>query len=269
MTVSFKEFEHKNWEISVDQYDSSFWRLTSQSIPDLLDSVNCKKWTRLLDVASGPWYVSAYAFDAGATVTWIDFSQMMVDRARKNVPWVDSHVWDAEALDFPRESFDAVVMNFWILHLEYPEKALNEAWRVLTPWGTYAFTVWQTAAVSKAFGIVMDAIRTHGTLGVDIPKARPFFYYADQENAKNAMQSAWFLDITYKKIDMNRSLRDWWELFDAFYNGTARTWWLLRLQSKEALIAIKQHIIDTSEQYMIDWVVHIPMWSLIISGTKK
>ena len=38
---------------------------------------------------------------------------------------------DAESLAFPDESFDAVAINFGVLHLARPDAALSEACRVL------------------------------------------------------------------------------------------------------------------------------------------
>ena len=47
-------------------YQDSFNNLTTQCIPALLDGVDCKEGTRLLDVATGPGYVVLSALERGA-----------------------------------------------------------------------------------------------------------------------------------------------------------------------------------------------------------
>src|SRR5205809_6238429 len=56
-------------------------------------------------------------------------------------PEIEFREGDAEALPFPEASFDAVVMNFGMLHLAHPERAVAEAFRVLSAGGRFAFTV--------------------------------------------------------------------------------------------------------------------------------
>ena len=67
----------------------------------------------------------------GARVTAVDFSSAMVELARSQNPGIEFREGDAEALPFPEGSFDAVVMNFGMLHLASPERAVSEALRVL------------------------------------------------------------------------------------------------------------------------------------------
>jgi ubiquinone/menaquinone biosynthesis C-methylase UbiE len=138
--AAFREFEHAGWEVNVAEYEDAFARLTRQAIGPLLEAVNARQGIRLLDVATGPGYVAAAAAARGARVTGIDFSAPMVARARDLNPAVEFQVGDAEALSFPDASFDAVVMNFGILHLARPERAMSEAARVLRPGGRFAFT---------------------------------------------------------------------------------------------------------------------------------
>src|SRR3989304_4379608 len=66
----------------------------------------------------------------------------MVAEARRRHPAVDFREGAAEDLPFPEASFDAVTMNFGLLHLARPERALVEAHRVVRPEGRFGFTVW-------------------------------------------------------------------------------------------------------------------------------
>ena len=139
---AFHAFERTGWESNVAAYDAAFARLTRQAIGPLLEAVSMRPGTRRLDVATGPGYVAAAAVSRGAAATGIDFSAPMIARARELHPDVEFREGDAEALAFADAAFDAVVMNFGVLHLARPERAMAEAARVLMPGGRYACTAW-------------------------------------------------------------------------------------------------------------------------------
>ena len=123
---------------------------------------------RVLDVATGPGYVAGAAAQRGATVVAVDFSSSMVAEARRRHPKIPFYEGDAEALSFPDRAFDAVVMNFGLLHLARPDAALSEACRVLKLGGRYAFTVWAKPEEAVGFGVVLGAMQTHGTMDVGL-----------------------------------------------------------------------------------------------------
>src|SRR5215470_3290949 len=131
MSEPFKNFERAGWESVVAEYASGFGDLTMQSIEALLDIVGAAPGVRLLDVASGPGYVAAAAAARGALAVGVDFSAAMVAAAAKKYPDVEFRLGDAENLPFDEASFDAVTMNFGLLHLAHPDRALAEACRVL------------------------------------------------------------------------------------------------------------------------------------------
>src|SRR4051794_5201106 len=146
--AAFRALEHAGWEGSVDGYDAAFRTLSAQTIDALLDAAGVGPGVRVLDEATGPGYVAAAAAWRGAHVTAGDFSAAMVNATRRRHPQLDVREADAEALPFGDGSFDAVVMNFGVLHLAQPDLAFAEAYRVLRAGGRFAFTVWAVPAVS-------------------------------------------------------------------------------------------------------------------------
>src|SRR5204863_8531515 len=134
--------EHRGWQQIAFRYHEGFANVTTQSVAALLDAARVGKGTRVLDVACGPGYAAAAAAARAATAIGVDFSSEMVEEARGRYPGIEFREGDAEQLSFPDSSFDAVVLNFGMLHLGRPEEALREAHRVLRPGGRIAFTVW-------------------------------------------------------------------------------------------------------------------------------
>lgn len=115
--MNFREFEHVGWEQLPRHYHEGFARLTTQVIPALLDAAGVGRGTRLLDVATGPGYVATAAAQRGAAVLGVDFASAMVAEARRRCPGLQFEEGDAEALAFRDASFDAVTINFGVLHL--------------------------------------------------------------------------------------------------------------------------------------------------------
>ena len=157
---AFRAFEHTGWEKIPLQYHDAFGDLTTQAIQPLLDAVDVRRGVRVLDVATGPGYVAAAAAQCGASVVGVDFSAAMVAAARRHHPLVAFQEGDAEALPFADSCFDAVVMNFGLLHLGRPEQALAEALRVLRAGGKVGFTVWAKPEEVVGFGAVLRVFRT-------------------------------------------------------------------------------------------------------------
>lgn len=266
---AFKEFEHQAWQQAVDHYEASFARLTQQMFPTLLDVLSVQNGTRFLDVACGPGHLSAAARDKGALASGVDFSSSMILKAKKLHPGMDFHIGDAEDLkEFQDLSFDAVAMNFGILHLDQPENALNSIHRVLKPGGKVAFTVWCKPQEAIGFSIVLQAIEAVGNPRVNLPPAPPFFFYSEPENCKAALTRCGFAYSNTQFIQQKWELDTPDELFEAFFKGTARTAGLLKGQSPEQLMSVRKAIHQTASQYMHKGKIVLPMPAIVAWGTK-
>jgi phosphatidylethanolamine/phosphatidyl-N-methylethanolamine N-methyltransferase len=93
---------------------------------------------RVLEVGVGTGKNVPY-YPAGAQVTAVDLSENMLQRARRRAQElsivVDLHVMDAQRLDFPDASFDAVVASFVFCSVPDPVVGLRELARVVKPDG--------------------------------------------------------------------------------------------------------------------------------------
>ena len=191
-----------------DGGDSGFTRLTRQAVAPLLDAVNLRHGARLLDVATGPGYVAAAAAARGARALGVDFSAPMVAHARAINPAVEFQEGDAEALSLEDCSFDAVVMNFGMLHLARPERAMTEAARVLKPGGCFAFTVWARPEEAVRFEIILTAIQSHGNPGVQLPQGPSFFRFSDPAECDRTLREAGFLNVRVTSIPLNTAFQE-------------------------------------------------------------
>lgn len=265
----FREFEYQGWQQAAEQYHSSFSALTNQIIEPLLDAVDAQAGTNLLDIATGPGYLAAQAAQRQCQVIGLDFSEAMLAQAEQLHPeltWVQG---DAEALPFADGEFDRVVMNFGILHLAEPEKAINEAFRVLRSPGKFAFTVWDVLEKSPGFQVVYQAIQTYGDLDISLPEGPPFFYFSQPDNSIQALQQAGFVNPVVNQVSLVWELASPDEVFTAFYQGSARTGGLLRRQPPENLLKIRAAIQEAVLPYLKENKLILPMSALIVLGEKR
>jgi demethylmenaquinone methyltransferase/2-methoxy-6-polyprenyl-1,4-benzoquinol methylase len=94
---------------------------------------------RVLDACCGTGDLAVAALQAGAaTVTGLDFSERMLERARRKSDEIDWVQGDAEKLPFEDASFDAATVGFGVRNLADLERGLAELRRVLRPAGRVA-----------------------------------------------------------------------------------------------------------------------------------
>jgi SAM-dependent methyltransferase len=78
-------------------------------------------------------------YPPGVRLTLVDISPVMLDLARRRAAAlrlaIETHVGDAQALDFPGAHFDTVVCTLGLCTIPDERRALQEAWRVLRAGG--------------------------------------------------------------------------------------------------------------------------------------
>lgn len=266
---AFRAFEHAGWEQIPKRYHESFGDLTVQAIDPLLDAVGVREGMRVLDMASGPGYVAAAAVHRGANVVGIDFSAAMVAEARRRYPAVEFMEGDVEEVPFPDSSFDAVAMNFGLLHLGRPDKAIAEAHRVLYSGGKFAFTVWAKPEEALGFGIVLRAIQSYGTSDVPLPSGPPFFRFSDPAECERTLLEAGFVEPGVRLVPQVWRLRSPDALFEIMSGSTVRTAGLIHAQTPEAAGAIRADVRASAERYRKEGSIELPMPAVLAWAGKR
>ena len=266
--TAFHDFEHAGWQRAAEPYGDAFGLLTIQAAAPLLDAVNVRAGTRLLDVATGPGLIAAAAAARGADVVGLDFSPAMIAEARQRHPALAFLDGDAEALPFENGAFDAVVMNFGMLHLARPEAAMAEAHRVLRPGGRYAFTVWSAPELAIGFGLVVRAVEEFGRADVGLPSGPPFFQFSDAAECRRTLETAGFTSVDVQVLPLTWRLGSADAVFAAVSRGGVRTAAVLRAQTPEALAAIRDAVRRGVEAYAAGGAYEVPMPAVLASAAK-
>ena len=265
----FRDFEQVGWDTKADKYNDHFGHITPHFCEPLLDAPEVKESTRVLDIATGPGYVAGAAAQRGAEVIGVDFAPNMVAEAQKLHPNVTFQEGDAEALPFPDESFDAVLIGFGMLHVSKPEVVLAEVRRVLHPGGHLAFTVWGSPQEAAAgFGILLRAIEKHGTMDVGIPPGPPMFRFSDHGETRKTLLEMGFVDPQVTDLPYTWNLPSPDALFQTFSEAGVRAGELLRLQTPEAFEAIRVFVHNEVQSYEREGVIGISYGAVLASAVK-
>ena len=264
----FYQFERSGWESIPEGYHRAFGQLTTQAIGPLLDAVRLKSKMNFLDIACGPGDLAAAAAQRGATVLGVDFSAAMVSHAQSLHPKIDFREGNAEELPVGAGLFDAAAMNFGILHLGQPEKALLEACRVLRPGGRFAFSVWAPPEQTIGFGIVLRAVERFGEPRVELPEGPPFFLFSDPAECRRGLIAAGFESPSISTVRQTWRLPAGDGLFEVMKDGTVRTAGLLRAQKPLVLDKIRAAMAEELAAYASGGQVELPMPALVASGVK-
>lgn len=267
---SFREFEQAGWEDArvIASYDEHLSRVTTQSVEALLDDAGVRAGSRVLDVASGAGHLSAEAARRGAEALGVDFSAAQVERARACHPGVRFEQGDAEALPFEPGAFDAVVSGFGMCHLPDPDRALQEAFRVLRPGGRVAFTVWAPPDRAVVFGALYAAIRAHGTMDVGLPVGPNFFLFSDPAQCVRALRAAGFGSPSCREVQQVWRVSDPDDLFEVIARGTVRAAATLRAQTPSARRAIKDAMREVVSGYGVGDYYEVPAPAVLAAAGK-
>ena len=105
---------------------------------DLLSRFSGKSY-QVLDIGCGTGFLALRFAELGHSVTGIDLSPLMIDRARSKAERaglkIDFRVGDASAIDCDDEIYDIVVARHVLWNLPDPERGVAEWLRVLRPRG--------------------------------------------------------------------------------------------------------------------------------------
>lgn len=138
------------WEEVAAEYAQDRVGIFGQSAKRLLELLHPSQGSRLLDVGAGTGAVALQAAGyVGPTgqVIGTDVAVAMVSlanqaAAEQGLTSVTFHQMDAEQLDFPDASFDAVTCAFSLFQFPDMSQALAEMWRVLKLGGQLGLSNW-------------------------------------------------------------------------------------------------------------------------------
>lgn len=267
-TEAFKRFERDGYSSVAEGYANKTAQVSLQANDAILNAVAARPGTRLLDIACGPGFLATSAIKRGATVSALDFAPNMLTIARSRNPGAEFHEGDAENLPFDDGRFDAVVCSLGILHFPNPERAIGEAFRVLTPGGRYAFSCWTPPAVNPLMGLILGSIQAHGTLELDLPTGPPLFRFGEPAECETVLKEAGFGETKVIEVPVFWPSASPESFVRELPSSTARIGPMLTMQGDEQRRRIEQAMIEGAKEYATADGIRIPSAVLVASGRK-
>lgn len=161
---------------------------------------------RVLDAACGTGDLAIAGLKAGAgTVTGLDFSAKMLERARAKNASIEWLQGDMLALPFADETFDAATVGFGVRNVENLELGLRELRRVLRPGGRLAILeiTQPRGALRPFYSLWFDRIVP--LLGKVLPGGDAYTYlpasvkrFPTAERLADMLREAGFTDVRFK-----------------------------------------------------------------------
>jgi demethylmenaquinone methyltransferase/2-methoxy-6-polyprenyl-1,4-benzoquinol methylase len=162
---------------------------------------------RVLDACCGTGDLAVAARRAGGKVTALDFSEPMLERARRKEPVIEWVRGDLLDLPFADASFDATTVGFGIRNVESLDSGLAELRRVVRPGGRVGILeiTRPDGALRPFYGLWFD--RVVPLLGRVLPGGSAYTYlpasvrrFPGPEELATLMTSQGFGDVRFRRF---------------------------------------------------------------------
>ncbi len=162
---------------------------------------------RVLDACCGTGDLALACEREGGVVCGLDFSERMLEQARRKSSSIDWVQGDMLALPFGDESFEAATVGFGVRNVDGLERGLGELRRVLRPGGRLAILeITQPRGVLRPFfGVWFDHVVP--ALGRVLPGGRAYTYlpasvrrFPDAEALVALLEQAGFTDVRFRLL---------------------------------------------------------------------
>lgn len=213
--AEIKEREHKTWTFVAPGWRKHDERLVEISRPvsdRMLALCEIAPGQRILDLACGTGEpaISAASRAKGGDVIALDFVEEMLDFARekaaaRGVTNITFQKADAEQLQFPDATFDAVTVRFGLMFMPEPLACLRRAYRVLKPGGHFAAACWSGPKENPWASLPMGIVRRELGLEPPPPDSPGLFAFADPERLQSVLREAGFHHVTVEPVTVRMS----------------------------------------------------------------
>jgi SAM-dependent methyltransferase len=128
---------------------------------------------------------------------------------------VDARVMEAEWIDQPAASVDAVLCRWGYMLLADPGASLRETRRVLRPGGRVSLAAWASAERNPWSSVIGMELVARGLMERPEPGAPGQFAWSDPDVIVRALEDAGFLDVELETLEFTFEYPDldaWWDV---------------------------------------------------------
>jgi SAM-dependent methyltransferase len=207
------------WVAEADAWD----RATRPVSEWLVEAIAPQPGQRVLELAAGPGDVGllvAELLRPGGTAVLTDGAEAMVAAitaraaARGLSDVVEAKAMEAEWIDAPTASFDAVFARWGYMLLADPDAALLETRRVLRSGGVVALAAWAEREANPWNAVVNAELVERGLAQPPDPQSPGPFSWHDRDAIGERLADAGFTDVALDTVAFSFDLPDldaWWD----------------------------------------------------------
>jgi SAM-dependent methyltransferase len=188
----------------------------------MIEAIEPQPGQRVLELAAGVgetgFRVAELVAPIGGVIT-SDQSEAMLEGARARASElglsnVEFQVLNAEWIDLPLASVDAVLCRWGYMLMVDPQAALRETRRVLRPGGRVALAVWDAIEQNPWAGLPALELRERGLAEPPAPGQPGPFALGDHERLRELIEHAGFTGVRVQALDLCERCADFQELWD-------------------------------------------------------
>ena len=213
----FKAQQRQMWD-NVAKGWQTWWETFekgAQKVSDkLVELAEIKPGDRVLDIATGigePAVTAARRVKPNGRVVATDISPQMIAIAKSRAEslglesMMEFKEIDAEKLDFPKSTFNAVLSRWGLMFLPNLPMALTTIRQLLVPVGRFAAAVWPAPAKVPMLDLPMSTVRKQINASAPPPGTPGPFALADIEALKHSFAQAGFKDVRADTLNITFS----------------------------------------------------------------
>src|SRR4051812_36905386 len=208
---AYRADARERWETAAAgwaQDRESFQRDAMEVSRWMLDAVDLQPGHTVLELAAGPGdtgLMAAELVEPGGKAIITDNADAMVEAARARAKEVGAtnveiRPMEAEWIDMPAASVDAVLCRWGYMLLADPEAALRETRRVLRPGGGVALAAWEAAEHNQGIALMGRVMVERGLLEPEPPDMPGPLAFARPGLVEELLDAAGFDDVVVEPL---------------------------------------------------------------------
>lgn len=268
-TTRYDDHRRMLWRDKAQAYDRTFAALCAYPVPTLLTLAEVGPGTRVLDVGCGSGTATALAVERGARTAAVDAEPSMVTLTSSRSPSAGAVVGALPQLPFTSRSFDVVVSNFVINHVQFPLRCVRELHRLVRPGGLLAVSIWPSPPpqLQRLWGEVIEAA---GVISPPTPSPSPDDDFERTADGLHGLLSAAGLsDVACELLRWEHRVDQelWWS---GPLLGVASIGHVVSHQDEVTVARMKQHYDRLSARFLgSDGLLHLPTSAVIAVGRVR
>ncbi len=254
------------WSEAAPRYEALSFSLFGPVAEEFAAYAGLRKGWRVLDLACGPGLASrAAAKRVGerGSVLAADLAPGMIERAaarpaQRGAAPIEWRVMDAQALDLPDASFDAVVCQLGLMLFARPDAALAEMRRVTAPGGTVACLVQGRRSAMLFTALVFDALISRARHLKAPPGAPTLYAFGPDGILEEAFMRAGLVEISAKRLTGTFRFRSPEEYWETMTTGAGRTGAMLASLAPEVRAKVRGDVLRRAARLRVGSFLEVP-----------